>query len=88
MVYYAQKAQEMLKLVGFASYTIENDKVTVKFKDLFYFFANISIGIFICYISWTNIKYDSDSLIIKYGNMITVTAAILFAIISMIFAFV
>jgi len=81
--------QKFVKVTGFAAYTIENGKPTVKFHDLLLFLFTISAGVFMCFYSWTTIDLKaSKSMIIAYGNLLTINASIGIAIYSNISVFV
>lgn len=80
---------KVLKVFGFASITIENEKSVTKPTDFLFFIGNLLLGFIL---SYESIKYrkelvSSNSEIIEIGNFITFVASIGISLISMFLAF-
>lgn len=84
------KTFKILKIFGFATFTVENGRAVTKVRDLFFFLQSFCFGVILIFIS---IKYKSllgtsKSVIADYGNFVIYIASIFIALISMIVSFV
>lgn len=85
-----KKTFKILKVFGFATFTVENGKSVTKPRDLYFLLQNICIGILLIFIS---IKYKtalgtSKSVVADYGNFVTYIASLVIALISMVVSFI
>lgn len=80
---------KVLKVFGFASFTIENGKPVTKLTDLIYIFASVSVGFMLIFFLF---KYrdelaNTKSELIDLGNFISIFAALSIAMISILISF-
>lgn len=83
------KTYKVLRLFGFAAFTIENQKLVTKPKDLFFLLLSFSTGVTFILVS---IKFRTDfatahNHIADVGNFITYISSLLISLISMALSF-
>lgn len=83
------KAFEVLKLLGFASFTVDNGKSVTKPLDILIVLTRICTGTFIIVVSliYRDELATGTSKIVDMGNLVTYVSAVLISIISMIMSF-
>lgn len=86
----AKKRFLILKFFGLASITIINDKSVTKLKDLLYLLVNLTVGLILFFVAFTNQKEfrTSNLEIINDGNVISYLGAIVISLIATIVFFV
>jgi len=86
----AFKALHFMKPTGYGAVTIINGKAFVKAIDLFFFLLNLSIGVCMMIVSVTQMDFraTNKSIVVAYGNLLTINGAILIAIFSLINIFI
>jgi len=86
---FAIKACHYLKCTGYGAFTVENGRVYVKPSDWFWFLLNLTLGIAALFISIATLNFHSTnkSIIIVYGNLLTINGVILIGLYSLITSF-
>lgn len=89
-IQFSLRTWKVLKVMGLASVTIVGEKSVTKPLDVLFFLINVSLGVFISYISIAKRGQlqSSTSNIAHYGNFVCFVASLWVAILSMVCVFI
>lgn len=79
----------VLKVFGFAAFTIENGRSVTKPADILFFVVNFAVGFSLAHqsIKYRDVLISTDSEIIQVGYFVIYVASIIVSLISMLVAF-